>query len=207
MRDNKFGIPTAQALELARGTRGRKGVVLHGLDCHIGSSLQKTQPLLDALNALFDIRKTLVSEGFDIDSIDLGGGLGIQYSENDTPEHPRDYAKRVADLCGDFEGTIILEPGRSVSGPAGVLLTSVVHTKDNGLRKFAIIDAAMTDLVRPAMYGAMHAIEPIGPRNGDPVAMDVVGGVCESSDTFARGFPLPPLQPGDLLALRSAGGV
>lgn len=205
MWENKFGIPTEQALELARGMRDRRGVELRGLDCHIGSSLQKTQPLLDALNALLEIRKTLQADGHAIDHIDLGGGLGIRYGNDDAPTHPRDYARQTAEFCGDFDGTLILEPGRSVSGPAGVLLTSVVHNKDNGARKFAIVDAAMTDLVRPAMYNAEHAIEVIGSRAGECLPMDVVGGVCESSDTFARNCHLPPLEPGDLLVLRSAG--
>ncbi len=205
LRKNKFGIPTEQALELAQKIKERAGVELIGLDCHVGSSLQKTEPLIAALDKLLELRETLVSEGFDIRHLDLGGGLGIPYYEADRPEHPRDYAQRLRERLDGFDGTLIVEPGRSVSGPAGVLLTSVVHTKDNGARKFAIVDAAMTDLVRPAMYDAHHEIEVLAERPGERVEMDVVGGVCESSDTFARQEPLTPLVAGDRLALLSAG--
>ncbi len=205
MHKNKFGIPTEQALELARSTKKRAGVVLTGLDCHIGSGLPETGPLLEALQALMQLRGMLENEGLEITHLDIGGGLGIQYTPDQNPAHPREYAKLLADNLQDFDGTIIVEPGRSISGNAGVLLSSVVHTKDNGKRRFVIIDAAMTDLVRPAMYEAKHEILVNSPRNGDSFPVDVVGGVCESSDTFARDCALPPMKPGDLLAFCSAG--
>lgn len=205
MRKNKFGIPTELALQLAQKSQQLPGVQLNGLDCHIGSSLQDTQPLLDALTALLELRKILQAEGFNIHHLDLGGGLGIRYRGEDRPAHPRDYSRQIAQNLHDFDGTLVLEPGRSVVGNAGVLLASVIHTKDNGERKFVIIDASMTDLVRPAMYDAYHEIEVLHPREGERTPMDVVGGVCETSDTFARDYPLPPIQAGDVIVFHSAG--
>ncbi|HPA46465.1 MAG TPA: diaminopimelate decarboxylase [bacterium] len=201
---NKFGIPTDQAMDLYQRARTMPGVEIRGIACHIGSSLMDSGPLLDACALMLDLRKRLIDEEIPIPYLDLGGGLGIQYHE-EIPDSPQRYGERLRECLGDFDGTLILEPGRSLVGNAGVLLATVLYRKVNGERTFVILDAAMNDLIRPAMYGAVHEILPLAAEDRPTEIVDVVGPICETGDTFISQGELPRLEPGDHVAILSAG--
>jgi diaminopimelate decarboxylase len=175
-----------------------------GVDCHIGSQLIELQPILDALQRVRSLVVELREAGHAIELLDVGGGLGIAYGDERVVS-PVAYGNAIADAVGDLGCHIILEPGRWITGNAGILVTRVLYNKCNGDKHFAVIDAAMTDLIRPTLYQAYHHIEPVGrPRSGSRV-IDVVGPVCESADFIARGRELPSLERGDLLAVHSVG--
>jgi diaminopimelate decarboxylase len=205
-KENKFGIEWTRAHEVYRRARSLPGVEVVGVACHIGSQLTELEPFRQAFLRVRDLVAMLRADGFDIRRLDLGGGLGVPYAD-ETPPSPADYAGTIAATLGDLGCRIVLEPGRLLVGNAGVLVSKVVYVKEGATRSFVIVDAAMNDLMRPALYDAHHAILPVAePAAGAPVAaVDVVGPVCETGDTFARQRPLPPVKAGDLLAFCTAG--
>jgi len=202
-RQNKFGVPFAEALSLYREAAGLPGVRIAGIDCHIGSEITEMAPFLDALAKLLELVDRLAVEGIQIHHLDLGGGLGIRYRDEEPPP-PRDYVGTLLKALEGYPQQILVEPGRALVGNAGVLLTRVEYLKHSDELNFAIVDAAMTDLVRPALYGAWHDIRPVQPRTGPARCYEIVGPVCESADFLGHARELS-LQPGDLLAVLSAG--
>lgn len=207
-KEDKFGIPIARAPEIYSEAARLPGLAVVGIDVHIGSQLTDLAPFEAAYLKVAELTRQLRADGHRIDRLDLGGGLGIPYTRsNEVPPLPSDYGDMVKRTVGDLDCEIEIEPGRLISGNAGILVASVIWMKEGEGRKFLIVDSAMNDLIRPAMYGAWHDIVPvIEPGNGAVSdVFDVVGPVCESGDTFARGRPLPPMAEGDLIAFRSAG--
>ncbi len=208
MSENKFGIPIARASEIYARARAMAGIEVKGIDVHIGSQLTDLAPYEAAFRKVADLTRQLRAEGHEITRLDLGGGLGIPYRRsNAAPPLPFDYGAAVRRTLGDLGCEIEIEPGRLIAGNAGLLVSSVIYRKQGDGREFLILDAAMNDLIRPAMYDAWHDIVPVRePGPDDPVApVDVVGPVCESGDTFTRARALPHMDAGDLLAFRSAG--
>jgi len=206
LKDNKFGIAHDQALAAYRRAAALPGLRVAGIDCHIGSQITQVAPYLDALDRLLDLVEAVEAEGIALHHIDVGGGLGIQYAGEAPPpadELVTQLLQRI-DARGHGHRELLLEPGRSLVGNAGVLLTEVLYLKPGAAKNFCIVDAAMNDLMRPAMYQAWMAIEACRPRDGAATAWDVVGPVCESGDWLGRGRELA-LQPGDMLAVLSAG--
>ncbi len=206
LKDNKFGIAHASALDAYRHAAALPGLQVVGIDCHIGSQITQVAPYLDALDRVLDLVESVEAEGIPLHHVDLGGGLGIAYAD----EQPPDAAVLVAallqhlDVRGHGGREILLEPGRSLVGNAGVLVTEVLVLKPGEQKNFCIVDAAMNDLVRPAMYGAWMAIEPCVQRSGAALRWDVVGPICESGDWLGRDRDLT-VAPGDRLAVLSAG--
>ncbi len=206
--ENKFGIPLARARDAYAQAAALPGIEVVGVDVHIGSQLTDLEPYRAAFTKVAELTRALRADGHDIRRIDLGGGLGIPYeASNQAPPLPFDYGRVVHETVGDLDAEIEIEPGRLIAGNAGLLVSRVLYVKQGEGRDFLILDAAMNDLVRPAMYDAHHDIVPIvEPAPGAPrQPFDVVGPVCETGDTFARARALPPLSPGDLVAFRSAG--
>ena len=207
-KDNKFGIPIDRASAVYAEAAALPGLQIIGIDVHIGSQLTELAPFEAAYLKVADLTRRLRSEGHTISRLDLGGGLGIPYARsNEAPPLPADYGALIKRTVGDLGCEIEIEPGRLISGNAGVLVSRVIYVKQGEDREFLILDAAMNDLVRPSMYGAHHDIDPVAePAAGhDRHAYDVVGPVCETGDTFAKGRALPVLAEGDLVAFRSAG--
>ena len=206
--ENKFGIPIAKAREAYREAASLPGLKVVGIDVHIGSQLTDLAPFEAAYRKVAELTEALRADGHDIHRLDLGGGLGIPYTRsNEVPPLPSEYGEVIRRTVGHLGGEIEIEPGRLIAGNAGVLLSRVIYVKEGEGRDFLILDAAMNDLVRPAMYDAHHDIVPVvEPVPGaEPRAFDVVGPVCETGDTFARGRSLPAFREGDLVAFRSAG--
>jgi diaminopimelate decarboxylase len=207
-KDNKFGIPISRAPAVYAEAARLPGLDVVGIDVHIGSQLTDLAPFEQAYLMVADLTRQLRAEGHDIRRLDLGGGLGIPYARsNEAPPLPTDYGALIKRTVGDLGCEIEIEPGRLISGNAGILVSSVIYVKAGEGRDFLILDAAMNDLIRPAMYGAHHDIIPvIEPAPGMlPRPFDIVGPVCESGDTFAKSRAMPPLAEGDLVAFRSAG--
>jgi len=205
-KENKFGIDIDAAPEIFAMAADLPGVRPVSVAVHIGSQLTDLAPFRAAFTRVAELARALQSQGIAIDHLDLGGGLGILYGEEDPPP-PTDYATVVRETVGDLGCRLTFEPGRHLVGNAGVLVSRVLFVKDGSSQRFLIVDAAMNDLIRPAMYGAHHAIEPVREPAANATLMpcDVVGPVCESGDTFARSRPLPPMVTGDLMVFRSAG--
>lgn len=204
--ENKFGIPWGRARQVYREAAALPGIRIVGVDVHIGSQLTSLDPFAAAFARVADLVGALRDDGHDIARLDLGGGLGIPYGEGDIlPPHPQDYGRLIAELAGGLGCQIILEPGRLIAGNAGILVTRVLYVKEGEDKRFVIVDAAMNDLVRPAMYDAYHQIVPVQASDADPQAFDIVGPVCETGDRFAQGRLLVPPKAGDLLAILSAG--
>ena len=206
LKDNKFGIAHDQALDSYRRAAALPGLKVVGIDCHIGSQITQVEPYLDALDRLLDLVETVEAEGIPIHHIDVGGGLGIQYAA-EAPPSADELVQRLLqriDARGHGQRELLFEPGRSLVGNAGVLLTEVLYLKPGAGKNFCIVDAAMNDLMRPAMYQAWMAIEPCRVRDGVASIWDVVGPVCESGDWLGRARELA-VQPGDVLAVLSAG--
>lgn len=203
-RDSKFGVPLAQVREYYAEARTLPNLELAGLSTHIGSQITEVSPFVEAGRKVAAIVKGLRADGITLKYLDLGGGLGIPYQEEPPP--PTEYA---AALLGPLRGIglkIIIEPGRVLVGNAGILVTKVLYVKETDVRRFTVVDGAMNDLIRPVLYEAFHEIKPVFQRDsGRMVIADVVGPVCESGDFFARERDLPEAQPGDLLAVMSAG--
>lgn len=206
LKENKFGIAIGAARDVYRVARSLPALDIVGVDCHIGSQLTDISPYFDALEKLLDLIDTLQQDGIQIKHLDLGGGLGIRYTD-ETPPSPRALLDRVFERLnarGHGHLHLVLEPGRSLVGNAGVLLTTVQYLKHSEARNFAIVDAAMNDLLRPALYEAFHGVQPLRPRAGDAVQYDIVGPVCESADWLAKARMLT-IRQGDVLAVESAG--
>jgi diaminopimelate decarboxylase len=203
LKRNKFGIPVAEALELYRQAKSAPEIELVGIACHIGSQLLDPSPLLEAADRVKDAVARLERDGIRLRHIDLGGGLGIRYRDETPPDIPA-VLRALADRFADRPERLVFEPGRSLVGNAGLLLTRVEYLKQGEEQDFALVDAGMNDLMRPALYDAWHEIVPVVPRSGPVRRYDVVGPVCESSDFLGRGRELA-LEAGDLLAVLSAG--
>jgi diaminopimelate decarboxylase len=206
LKANKFGIAFNEARATYRAAAAFAHLDVVGIDCHIGSQITEIAPYLDALDKLLDLVEQIESDGIALRHIDVGGGLGITYSKETPPDtgvFVRTLLERI-DARGHGHREVFFEPGRSVTGNAGILLTRVEFLKPGEEKNFAIVDAAMNDLARPAMYQAYHAIDPVVQRHDAPAVYDVVGPVCESGDWLGRDRSLSVV-PGDLLAIRSAG--
>ena len=207
-KEDKFGIPISRAREVYAMAAALPGLKVIGIDVHIGSQLTKLEPYGVAYEKVAELTEILRADGHDITRLDLGGGLGISYENNNAhPPTPEDYGALIRGKVGHLGCEIEIEPGRFIAGNAGVLVSEVIYVKEGEDREFLIVDGAMNDLIRPAMYGAHHEIAPIvEPKVGAAYQpYDVVGPVCESGDTFAKGRALPQMQAGDLIAFRSAG--
>jgi len=207
-KEDKFGIPISRARSVYAHAATLPGIRVIGIDVHIGSQLTDLAPFEAAYRKVAELTGILRADGHEITRLDLGGGLGIPYERtNADPPLPSDYGAMVKATLGHLGCEIEIEPGRLIAGNAGVLVSEVIYVKQGEEREFLILDAAMNDLIRPAMYGAHHDIVPlVEPAPGTEAQLyDVVGPVCESGDTFARRRAMTPLQPGALLAFRSAG--
>jgi diaminopimelate decarboxylase len=204
LREAKFGVDIARAPDILRSARSLPGVTIGGLQCHIGSQITDLEPLATAARALASLSRRLLDEGFPLRTIDLGGGLGVDYEGRGAPG-PAALAESLLPALEGLPLTLVLEPGRSLLGGAGILLTRVIYVKEGHGKRFVVVDAGMNDLLRPALYGAHHRIEPVTPRGGPAERVDVVGPVCETSDFLARGRDMERAEPGDLLAVRDAG--
>ena len=205
LKTNKFGIPIDDVREIARKAAGRPGLELVGLHSHVGSQITDLSPLRRAAEALVTLSRELRDDGVTIEHLDLGGGLGISYDGSAAPT-AEDYAGALLPAVKDSGLSIILEPGRSIVGPAGALLTSVVDVKEQaGGKLFVILDAGMTELIRPMLYNAFHRIEPVVARGGPEMICDMVGPLCETSDTLGRDRRLARPVVGDVFAVLDAG--
>jgi diaminopimelate decarboxylase len=204
LRKNKFGIDVDEALREYRRAADMPHLDVIGIGCHIGSQLLSLAPFVDAVDRLLVLADQLRADGIDIQQLDVGGGLGIRYRDERPPE-PGDYARALSDRLSEVDYEIVMEPGRAIAGNAGVLLTRVEYLKSNRLKRFAIVDAAMNDLIRPSLYEAWQDIVPARQRaSGRAETYDIVGPVCETGDFLGKDRLLE-LQVGDLLAVRSAG--
>ena len=205
--DNKFGVSLSQAERLYANAANMAGVRPVGVTCHIGSQITDLAPLEAAFGKMRALVERLRAEGLAVERLDLGGGLGAPYFNQPTPPAPADYAAMIARvMAGLTDIQFAFEPGRMIAANAGVLVARVLHVnaRPDG-RRFLVLDAAMNDLLRPAMYDAYHDIRPVAPREGEPSPYDVVGPICETGDTFTRDRLLPPLEAGDLVAFMTAG--
>jgi diaminopimelate decarboxylase len=203
LKENKFGIPYEDALALYRRARDMRHIRIAGIGCHIGSQLTEVAPFVAALDRLLDLVDRLQAEGIALTHVDIGGGLGIRYRD-ESPPAIADYARALIARLGNRPLRLLLEPGRALVGQAGVLLARVEYLKHGRERNFAVVDAAMNDLLRPALYDAWHDVQPVRPSASGGKAYDIVGPVCESADFLARARVLA-LSEGDLLAIMSAG--
>lgn len=201
--ENKFGVDIASALSLYLRAVQLTHIEVTGIDCHIGSQIMGLAPFRDALARVLDLVARLREAGIGLKHLDLGGGLGIRYRD-EIPPSPGDYVRNLLEGLGNTDCEILIEPGRSIVGPAGVLLTRVEYLKRTPQRNFAIVDAAMNDLIRPSLYGAWMDIVPVRPRDGDAESWDVVGPVCETGDFLGKERSLV-LHEDDLLAVTCAG--
>jgi diaminopimelate decarboxylase len=205
LRENKFGVPIEEAARILREARLLPGLVVSGVQCHIGSQLRDLEPAAEAVRAIADLSRTLLGEGFALRTIDIGGGLGVDYDGAGAPT-PSELAALVLPRIEGLGLKLLLEPGRSLIAAAGALLTRVVAIKTNGARKFIITDAGMNDLLRPSLYSAYHQIVNLSAGEGAAtMSADIVGPVCESGDFFARERSIQETSEGDLLAVLDAG--
>src|SRR6266404_14023 len=208
LREHKFGIPIRKARELYRKAATKKHLQVAGVSVHIGSQITDMRPFAATMKRVARLLQQLREDGHEMDYVDAGGGLGIDYSRtqrNDFTDVAQKYAQAIMKpLAGECDH-LLLEPGRALVGRAGVLLTRVLYRKQNGRKKFLVVDAGMNDLIRPALYNAHHEIVPVARRSGRMEMVDVVGPICESGDFFAHDLKLPRLQEGDLLAIRDVG--
>ncbi len=204
LKDNKFGIAFTAAEMVYKKAAGMANVEVIGMDCHIGSQLTEMSPYIDAFDRLLELIEKLGSEGIRIHHLDLGGGLGIRYRD-EAPPLPAEWANALHDRLKNFSGTIVIEPGRAIAGNAGILVSQVNYLKHGDDKNFAVIDAAMNDLIRPSLYGAWQEIIRVkAASDADEKVYDVVGAICESSDFLGKDRALR-LQQNDLLAIRSCG--
>ncbi len=207
LREHKFGVDIRQALRIYKSMAGHRWLEAHGVSVHIGSQIRSAEPFGAAMERVAKLVRQLKREGIVLKSVDAGGGLGIDYHAGsfDAAAKVREYAAAIDKALGDFEGKLLMEPGRFLVAQAGALVSRVLQVKRNGKKTFVITDAAMNDLIRPALYQAHHEIVPVRPRAGKAQVVDVVGPICESGDFFAHDRALPPLEPGDLVAILDAG--
>ena len=206
LAENKFGVDISTAPEIFAKAASLPGINVRSIAVHIGSQLVSLEPFAAAFAAVADLRARLAADGIPIDQLDLGGGLGIAYRSEPVPDVEA-YARIVRDTVGNLGCGLIFEPGRSIVGNGGILLTSVIYRKEGQTRRWLVVDAAMNDLLRPSLYGAYHAIRPVREAAHDAMVetFDVVGPICETGDTFALARELPVPAPGDLLAFEGAG--
>ena len=204
LKKNKFGIETTQAIENYREAKKLEHLEVIGVDCHIGSQITELNPFVEAIRKLKDLVLLLKEENIEIKYIDLGGGLGITYQQ-EQPPHPREYAEVLVEEMKDLNCTLILEPGRVIVGNAGILVSKVLYLKQGTEKSFVIVDAAMNDLIRPSLYDAFQAIQPVVNTGGEEMVADIVGPICESGDFLAKDRKIPCLKPNDLIAVMSAG--
>lgn len=211
LREHKFGIDIRKALEIYREAAQNKWLDPHGISVHIGSQIRSAEPFGAAMERVYKLAMQLKREGIALKVVDAGGGLGIDYhggadAKAATPAAKvEEYAAAIEKALADFDGKLLIEPGRFIVAQAGAVVTRVLNVKKNGKKTFVITDAAMNDLIRPALYQAYHEIAPVRPRAGRARAVDVVGPVCETGDFFARDRMLKPVAAGDLIALLDAG--
>ena len=204
LKKNKFGIDIREAPAAYRLASRLPNLQIVGIDCHVGSQLIEVGPVVQALVKLKRLVGDLRKEGMEIRYLDLGGGLGITYEDEEPPE-PVEYASRILEEVKGFDCTLVLEPGRVIVGNAGTLVTKVLHTKESEAKRFIIVDAGMNDLVRPSYYGSYHRILPVKQENREEMTVDVVGPICESSDFLAKDRKMLRLESGELAAVMSAG--
>lgn len=209
LKQNKFGVAMSEASHLLKKAAALGGLRVSGVDFHIGSQLTKTSPFTDAITRLVQLVQELARDGIELDHVDIGGGLGIDYGKGDgAPPTPAEYGDAVRSALAPVVKLgleVYTEPGRVIVGQAGALVTSVVFRKRNEAKHFTIVDAAMNDLMRPALYGSFHPMKPVVQRERPAVVTDVVGPICETGDFFARDRDLPELMPGELLWIGAAG--
>ena len=206
--ENKFGIPISRARDVYAHAASLKGLKIVGIDVHIGSQLTELEPFELAYNKVAELTETLRADGHEIKRLDLGGGLGIPYTRsNEAPPLPVEYGAMIKKTLGHLGCEIEIEPGRLIAGNAGIMVSQVIYVKKGEDREFMIVDAAMNDLIRPAMYEAHHDIVALNEAEAgvEQVSYDIVGPVCESGDTFAKSRVMPPVRAGDMIAFRSAG--
>jgi diaminopimelate decarboxylase len=204
LKKNKFGLDIEQSMAAYSRAMALPNIEPIGIDCHIGSQLTTLEPFMEALDRIIRFYDRLKGMGLRIEFLDLGGGLGITYNEEEPP-HPAEFGKALTNVLKDHPMTLILEPGRVIAGNSGILLTEVVYTKKTPSKDFIIVDAAMNDLVRPSLYGSFHAIREVTPKGRPELNVDVVGPICESGDFLARDRDIPGVESGELLAVFSAG--
>jgi len=203
LKENKFGIDISLAPEIYARASKMPNLKIEGVDCHIGSQLTETRPFLDALDLVLGLIDQLADLGITIHHLDLGGGLGIQYND-ETPPEPAEYAKALSEKLIGRDLEVLVEPGRAIAGNAGILVTQVEFLKNNDEKHFAIVDAAMNDLMRPALYSAWQDIIPVNKKEGVSACYDIVGPICETGDFLGKNRELV-IKAGDLLAVRSSG--
>jgi diaminopimelate decarboxylase len=202
---HKFGIDIAEAECVYERARQLPNLLLEGVSCHIGSQLMDPEPVMEAVDRVLELIARLRAKGFDIRYGDFGGGLGVAYKAGETTPSIPEFVQKLKARVAGHNLHVLIEPGRSIVGQAGVLLTKVLYRKNTGGKEFVIVDAAMNDLIRPALYQAHHEILPVRERGGDTIRADVVGPVCETGDFLARDRDLPEVLPGDVLAVCTAG--
>lgn len=203
-KENKFGIDWNDAYRLFLSAEQFKGVSLHGIEVHVGSQILDLEPFREAFVKTKKMLTALKDKGVLLQTVDVGGGLGVAYKADESAPSPADYIVVLQDVFGDFDGEFVFEPGRCLSGDAGALIASVVRVKQTGEKSFAVLDAGMNDLVRPAMYDAYHTISALKDGKASRT-YDVVGPICESADIFGKDRVLPELDEGDLVAIETAG--
>jgi diaminopimelate decarboxylase len=204
LKKNKFGINLQKSLDDYRLANTLPNVKVIGVSCHIGSQLTEVRPFVEAVQRIKELVLKLRAEGMNIQYMDIGGGLGITYNQEEPP-HPRDYARALMKELKEIDCTLILEPGRVIVGNAGVLVTRVLYTKAGEEKNFIVVDGAMNDLIRPSLYGSYQRVQPVHRSDRPEWTADVVGPICESSDFLAKDRKLPKAEQGDLLAVMSAG--
>jgi len=204
LKKNKFGINLQKSLDDYRLANTLPHVKVIGVSCHIGSQLTEVKPFVEAVQRIKELVLKLRAEGMNIQYMDIGGGLGITYNQEEPP-HPRDYARALMKELKEIDCTLILEPGRVIVGNAGVLVTKVLYTKEGDEKNFIVVDGAMNDLIRPSLYGSYQRVQPVHRSDRPEWTADVVGPICESSDFLAKDRKLPKTEQGDLLVVMSAG--
>ena len=204
LRTSKFGVPISEAVEAYAEAKALPNVEVVGVGCHIGSQVVSIEPFADALVLVRGLVGDLRAAGHGIEVIDVGGGLGVTYAE-EVPPSPGEYAAAVLGAVGDLDCEIVLEPGRSITANAGIFVTQVLYTKGSDEKSFVVVDGAMNDLLRPALYGSYQRIEPVGRARPGVEKVDIVGPVCESGDFLAKDRSFPSVEEGDLIAVRTAG--
>ncbi|RLB18589.1 MAG: diaminopimelate decarboxylase [Deltaproteobacteria bacterium] len=204
LRENKFGIDIREAPEQYAVAAGLKNIEVLGVSCHIGSQLTEVGPFVDAVAKLMELVEELAGAGIPVKFLDLGGGLGITY-DREEPPHPREYGGAIKEMVSPSNLTLVFEPGRVIVGNAGILVTEVLYTKSTPEKNFVVVDAAMNDLIRPSLYNSFHAIQPVRKTGREKLEADIVGPICESGDFLAKDREIDALEPGELLAVMSAG--
>ena len=204
LKKNKFGIDTETAIQAYRFASKLENIDVTGIDCHIGSQITEAKPFMEALESLNALIDELKHMGIEIRYLDMGGGLGITYND-ESPPHPREYGRAIVATLKGSHLKLILEPGRVIVGNAGILVTRVLFRKSGKVKEFVIADAGMNDLMRPTLYDAFHAIEPVVATENKTITADVVGPICETGDFLALDRKIPDVKKGDLLVVMSAG--